>query len=452
MVGLCRHINRNSIAFDVYTPFSVVQLSEKLSQLVIRRGTRRIYQGNAVVTNLVNTGASIVVNATLTDPWKDLDGLIGQQSESIQQEASRFLKDWKSSFDLRSDVQLSVTRIRSLLYQLSRWVEQVDLYLDDKKKAPDSENLQNTIHAISKPIIPALYENIQNFEDSVKLIDNDSRERHRAFIQRDLHPLILRSPFVHRTFMKPLGYAGDYEMVNMMLRNPYEGGSTYYKIVNSLFLNAQPVLAHQNRIKILENYLREFSRKSAIEKRKITICNLGCGPAIEVQRTIRENIFHRNIELTLMDFNRETLDYTEAELKKIAMEYGKDISNIKIIQKSVDSILRERTTTGAGMHSKYDFVYCAGLFDYLNDKICARMLKIFFNWVKPGGTVLATNVHKNHDARGIMEYLMDWHLEYRDEDGFGRLFQEEGNTRKKVYTDDSKVNIFLDIHKSSELK
>lgn len=34
---------------------------------------------------------------------------------------------------------------------------------------------------------------------------------------------MLCSPFAYRAYHKPLGYAGDYEMVNMIARDPYEG-------------------------------------------------------------------------------------------------------------------------------------------------------------------------------------------------------------------------------------
>ena len=55
---------------------------------------------------------------------------------------------------------------------------------------------------------------------------------HRNFAQTALHPLLLRAPFVYRTFAKPLGYAGDYEMVNQILADPRQGSSTYFQIVN----------------------------------------------------------------------------------------------------------------------------------------------------------------------------------------------------------------------------
>ena len=65
--------------------------------------------------------------------------------------------------------------------------------------------------------------------------------------------------------------------------------------------------------------------------------------------------------------------------------------------------------------AKFDFVYCAGLFDYLSDKVCARLLQYFAARTNVGGTVLVTNVHSSNPQKISMEHLLEWHLIYRDE-------------------------------------
>ena len=60
-------------------------------------------------------------------------------------------------------------------------------------------------------------------------------------------------------------------------------------------------------------------------------------------------------------------------------------------------------------------MYCAGLFDYLSDKVCARLLQYFVARTNPGGKVLVTNVHSSNPQRISMEHLLEWHLIYRDE-------------------------------------
>src|SRR5699024_5854296 len=80
---------------------------------------------------------------------------------------------------------------------------------------------------LCEPLVPKLLDLFQDFEEQAAAIDEEERVTHIQYAQDDLHPLIMRAPFVHRAYHKPLGYAGDYEMVNMMLRDSREGPTVY---------------------------------------------------------------------------------------------------------------------------------------------------------------------------------------------------------------------------------
>ena len=115
---------------------------------------------------------------------------------------------------------------------------------------------------------------------------------------------MLRAPFVYRTFAKPLGYAGDYEMVNQLLGDPRQGGSTYIQLVNATFLRAAVAQAHRNRIDILVTFLQRAVALGEKEGRQIRILNIGCGPAVEVQRLIASGANLGRLSFTLLDFSR----------------------------------------------------------------------------------------------------------------------------------------------------
>ena len=88
-----------------------------------------------------------------------------------------------------------------------------------------------------------LVELYMGFEEEARRIEEPDVPIHRAFAQQEIHPLTLCSPFVHRTYTKPLGYAGDYEMVNMILRDPVDGANTYARLINHLYLRFGPLVA-----------------------------------------------------------------------------------------------------------------------------------------------------------------------------------------------------------------
>ena len=224
--GTLRGITRRSVSLEVYNPHSVAQLSEMLSDLTVRREGRVVYQGSAVVTTLINTGIYLVMSATLTDPWKDLTNL-GHDSTQIKAEVQNFLKGLEQFTDIHPGFEVIVTRMRTHLSELSRWLQQVDVMMEESFQSKNDREIQ-LLEEISEPIVPLMLEQLMEFESIAKDLDPESVSVHSAFVQRELHPLIMRSPFMHRVYTKPLGYAGDYEMVNMMLRDPYEGPNIYY--------------------------------------------------------------------------------------------------------------------------------------------------------------------------------------------------------------------------------
>lgn len=92
---------------------------------------------------------------------------------------------------------------------------------------------------------------------------------------------------------------------------------------------------------------------------------------------------------------------------------------------------------------EFDAVYCAGLFDYLSDKVCARLLSYFASRSKPGGQLLVTNVHSDNPEKFGMEHLLEWYLIYRDEAGMSSLLPENSHAHR-LYVDETGVNVFAE--------
>ena len=150
----------------------------------------------------------------------------------------------------------------------------------------------------------------------------------------------------------------------------------------------------------------------------------------------------------LADFNAETLRDTGQVLRGIQTRCGRR-TGIQTVQKSVSQIFKESSRPDSDFSQpQYEVVYCAGLFDYLSDMVCARLMGIFYDMLLPGGLLVATNVDVSNPCRNWMELCVDWHLVYRDAPGMLRIAPASApRDAISVRSDVSGVNIFLEVRK-----
>lgn len=441
--GTLLHMSRTSISFEVYNPYSIVQLSEVLQDVTIRNGEAPVYQGKAVVSSLVNTGLMLVVSATLVDNWNDLIFALAR-SNDLSGEVEHFIKEWEQQKRIRPGYQQAVGDLKSLLSQLSPWLDQVDISAEQETSSFSDEIFQQ----LRDPLLPKVAELQHRFEEEARQVGDDELTAHRLFAQRDLLPLMMRAPFFHRSYIKPLGYAGDYMMVKMMVEGKRAGPTTYARLVNDFYLEIDLVKAHRNRLIILEEELGKLADKAAAEGRKVKILNVGCGPAIELIRFIQNSENCEACQFTLIDFNAETIEYARTAIENTMREVSRR-PQIEFKQLSVHSLLKQSSSDiEEADQPAYDFVYCAGLFDYLSDRVCQRLLELFCKWTKPGGHVLATNVHPDNPTRWIMEHVIEWHLIHRTMEDLAKLAPEQYPNR--VYDDTTHMNVFVDISVGSK--
>lgn len=439
-------LTRYSVVFEVYNPYSILQLSEVLSDFRILANKRLIYRGKAVVSNLLNTGLVLVCEATLEDGWQEVDFLSGVTGESdLGAQFAAFMNDWKSANRVSDSFKISVANMSSALTGVQHWMGGIDVGIRSTATRRRDELEREIFAAVQQRVIGEVVPAMESFEEVAKQIGEAEVPSHKSYIRRELHPIVLCSPFLYRTYTKPLGYAGDYEMVNMMLRDPYEGASSFAKILNYAMLHTEPVVAHRNRIDYLVDMLdREATRRFG--RTRARAFNLGCGPAEEVLRFLQDHDSSDLIEFDLLDFNPETLEYTRERLDKARMGMARN-TQLRFIPRSVHQILKAAAQPGGDPElQNYDVVYCAGLFDYLSQRVAKRLVEFFCSIAKPGGVVIVTNVADSNPRKGWMEYLMEWNLIYRGHEEMMDLVPPGLPVKRvEVKADSTGVNLFLEI-------
>ena len=441
-------LTRFVVAFEVYNPAEVLRMSEVLSDFRVISNERTLYSGKAVVSNLVNAGTMLVCEAKLDEAGLNRAALAGADATPLANGFQAFLGEWQKVYQVLPEFKVVVADMQTFLSELRLWLNQVELEIRCSPSGDRAELERHAAAELGTTIVPAFDAMHERLEDLSDRIEPERRPAHQAFSKRQLHPLVLCSPFAYRTFQKPLGYAGDYEMVNMILRDPHEGSSLFAKVVNLWFLSQWPARAHRHRIAYLKDQLVAESLRGARRRRAIRVLNLGCGPAGEIEQFLAADGVAEHAEFTLLDFNEETIRHTSRVLAETQRRLGRRTA-IQIQKKSVHQLLKEGQKpfkTGAG--PQYDFIYCAGLFDYLSDRTCRQVMNIFYDWLAPGGLLAATNVDACKPFRHMLEFVLDWHLIYRDPQMATALFPDRSLSEyQSIKKDPTGVNVFIEVRK-----
>jgi extracellular factor (EF) 3-hydroxypalmitic acid methyl ester biosynthesis protein len=437
-----------SVTFEMYTPETVVRLSEMLSEFRIFADTRSVYSGNAVVSSMVHTGAATVCEVTLKGALLDLDLFqLGSPDKVLPAGFEAFLGRWEKFYQVSSDYKLAVADLQNFLEELRLWLDQVELGV---RALPSGERLEME-RAILKalPAMPAISALFERFELAATLAPEHSVAAHRAFCRRQLHPLLLSAPFMHRIYAKPLGYAGDYEMIDMIIRNDCEGGSLFAKLLHMFILDQTPARSVRNRVDyFVDRFVEETSRVIRLG-RDANFFSLGCGPAREVQSFLAKHPVSDRTRFTLLDFNEETLRHTSQCLEDVKRQFHRR-TPVKLIKKTVHYLLKANSKPGPG-ELGYDFIYCSGLYDYLSDRVCKALNTYLYDQLRPGGLLTVTNFDPSNPIRQIQEHLFDWFLIYRDGTQLAALAPEQAlEDHCTVTAEYTGCNIFLQIRKPSQ--
>ena len=186
----------------------------------------------------------------------------------------------------------------------------------------------------------------------------------------------------------------------------------------------------------------------AREGRTLRVFNLGCGPAHEIQQFFAKGTHCYQSKFVLADFNDETIAHTNSVLTESRRRHGHR-TQIQLVKKTAQQLIKH---SGHSIQypkaEQYDLIYCAGLFDYLSDKVCRKLMEVFYDMLSPQGLLIATNVDA-HPSQNEMEYFLEWHLIHRNTEQMSSLAQgRAASDNIRLLRDPSGINIFMEVRKN----
>ena len=225
-------------------------------------------------------------------------------------------------------------------------------------------------------------------------INKISTKEDIAMFKEAFRPVLDEDTLFGYTLRKPLGYAGDYMLIEMMY-NRHLSANPRLCNWDKYYHSQEAVKAVLNRKTYFVNAMEEiYNRNNA----KTEVLILGSGPAADVHEFFSRNP-NANVNFDLLDIDQRAIDY--ASLKNT--NYLDRISFMKM------NVLRFQP------EKKYDLIWSAGLFDYLNDRYFQNLLMRYKNNLKKDGEMIIGNFSTANPTRRVMEIIGEWYLLHRNE-------------------------------------
>ncbi len=277
---------------------------------------------------------------------------------------------------------------------------------------------------------PDNYEELNNF--FVKVYDRVaggemSREEVRDLWQH-FDPVFTSKTMQGFVCHKQHGYAGDFEIIDKIYQE---------------WLSPDPHLANWDRFfhwqsatKGTRNrkryFIEKFSTISKNNSRDYQVLNVGSGPARDITEFFTKNPAAK-MTFHCVDMDKNAITYAQNICQNLTADQV-TFHNSNIFRFKSDQ--------------NYDFIWSAGLFDYLDDKKFIFLFKRFLAMLKPGGTIIIGNVSPTNTSRPYMEFG-EWFLHHRNKNELQSLAQQCGLEPDSILIEQEPegYNLFLVVNK-----
>lgn len=223
----------------------------------------------------------------------------------------------------------------------------------------------------------------------------------------------LQDPFTRWSAVKPRGYSGDAGLLDFIyghesVKEHIEGASDLGRALYGYTRMAASSVAVRERRDILARMVDEIGASKPGECEILTIAagHLREGSLSEL---VKNDGLKRWV----------ALDQDPSSVATVAEEHRG--TKIEATEGSVRTVLARGERLG-----RFDFIYAAGLYDYLAHKVAVKLTRKALEMLKPGGKFLFANFSDDFPDDGYMESFMHWALLLRTEEDMWAVIREAG--------------------------
>lgn len=375
----------------------------------LRVGHNVLHEGTARISRVHREARNVVVGLGLVTDYLDVAGLVTKQQDLLVrhelEEVTRPSHDVDPAYKLLvADVLDLLRRYETFLARQRRVTNGVKP-IDEKEAAELLDLCEERIipewralwHRANELVIPLAGE-----PEALRAI--------KLYTERLLTPEFLAGPIWRRAYEKPLGYPGDYMLMDQVYSWQYEGNTLFGKLVHRLGLEVAECIA--TRMVMVQKTIADVvGRGDAGRPARIT--SLGSGPAREVQNYLAGRLLQGVVEFTLIDQEKDALAHAYDKAYRLSVHHS-GMATVSCLQVSFMEMLR-----GEGAFeplAPQDLIYTVGLVDYLAPHRARNLAVSLYRRLDSGGTLVIGNMKDTVEGNfWPMEVICDWTLHYRDE-------------------------------------
>jgi hypothetical protein len=226
------------------------------------------------------------------------------------------------------------------------------------------------------------------------------------------------------TLVKPFGYAGDFQLLEMLADNACTSRGLAYHFDQSQ-LEYPASEACRRRIDWISGELSDLIKRRKVQS--LSILDLGVGAAPIEQRLLR---WHPEVSLRVqaVDLEPAALEYVQRVLaggNRIVHPWRLNLRDPAAMAKVGE------------LAAPADIGIAIGILEALTDAEAGRLLQTVLRSLPAGSVFYTENFVPTHPTRSVMEWFQDFHLSYRSLDELKTLALQAG-------ADPSRMELKLD--------
>ena len=444
-------ISQNGVAFTVPDG---VELGEdpNIERLTVYFDEVIGYRGAATINSIRRPGDVTVAGLSFAGKLIDMSDVLALRKVR----ATDIRLGGHLSFDAEGQRRRSARRFRQYVAELRTFFEDTDRDLREVEASipehlmadsADSITLAALIEGLKREWVPVFVDYSERIDEVVRNVDETEWLRLKGYSRRMLQDYMMRAPFLRRTHDKPLGYPGDYVVMQYLYERHFEGASLFGKALHMAVIHTLGARAVRKRKDLIKEELRRAIVARADRPGPIRIASIAAGPAQEVFELLGESPepLHPDVRIVLFDQDAEALSFAQRRLTRLADARWGSALKLIYLHDSIGALIKNPQLFGN--LGPFAVIFSTGLFDYLKDSTATRATSNFHANLAAGGSVFVGNMVPTNPCRWFLEHHLEWFLNYRTHERM-LAFAEEAvpaNARLEIIEDETGVNPFVHI-------